>query len=557
MVSRLALDIGGANIKVAHSSGAGHTHRYALWKQPEKLASVLSDLGSRFPLADAIALTMTAELCDCFATKREGIHHVLDAVQSAFPRKAVEVWGLDSEFHPVASVRTNPSLAAASNWLALATAAAGIAARGIGLLIDVGSTTTDLIPLVDGLVKAEGRTDTERLVTGELVYAGVRRTPLCALGCHLPHRGRATGLAAELFATTHDIYLIRGEIDPDPNDTDTADGRPATVEWARDRLARMVGADREGFAHDDAARLADAADEALVARLVEAANRACLRRFGRPEIVIIAGSGEFLSRRVAERVVAAGGRVVSLAESWGPGPSRWACAHALLVLARGDRESAPRPEGTAHQPGPGAAHAAGDLSRPLVVKAGGSLLDWPELPGRLAAWLRCVGSTRLVLIAGGGSVVGAVRALDRAHGLGEKRSHALALRALDLTAELLAGLVPRLVVVDRPDEVDDVWNAGQIPVLKPRWFLEHVDAVAPDALPETWQTTSDSIAARLAAHIGAGLILLKSIAPEPAWDRAQASRQGFLDPMFPIASAALERVRVVNLREPAASEHFL
>ena len=73
-----------------------------------------------------------------------------------------------------------PSLAAAANWLALATAAARFVADGRGLLIDIGSTTTDLIPLDQGKVVVQGRTDTERLRTGELVYAGIRRTPICA-----------------------------------------------------------------------------------------------------------------------------------------------------------------------------------------------------------------------------------------------------------------------------------------------------------------------------------------------------------------------------------------
>ena len=111
-------------------------------------------------------------------------------------------------------------------------------------------------------VAARGRTDTERLQTGELVYAGVRRTPVCALATELPFRGVPTGLAAELFASTLDVYLTLGEIAPDPKDLSTADGRPATVDAARDRLARMVGADRDGFSADDALAFARAADEA-------------------------------------------------------------------------------------------------------------------------------------------------------------------------------------------------------------------------------------------------------------------------------------------------------
>src|SRR5439155_7207423 len=113
---------------------------------------------------------------------------------------------------------------AAANWLALATMAARLVPDGRGLLIDIGTTTTDLIPLDQGRAAARGRTDTERLQNGELVYAGVRRTPVCALATELPYHGVSTGLAAELFASTLDVYLTLDEIASDPKDLSTAHG---------------------------------------------------------------------------------------------------------------------------------------------------------------------------------------------------------------------------------------------------------------------------------------------------------------------------------------------
>src|SRR5207248_1124900 len=100
----------------------------------------------------------------------------------------------------------------------------------------VGSTTTDLIPLRGGRPVPVGRTDTERLQTGELVYVGVRRTPLCAVADALPVHGRSTALAAEIFATTRDVFLTLGDLSEDPDDRETADGRPATRPLARERL---------------------------------------------------------------------------------------------------------------------------------------------------------------------------------------------------------------------------------------------------------------------------------------------------------------------------------
>ena len=144
----------------------------------------------------------------------------------------------------------------------------GLRPASRAILIDIGTTTADLIPLDSGQVCARGRSDTERLQTGELVYAGVRRTPICALATELPLRGVPTGLAAEIFASTLDAYLILGDIEQEPKNLSTADGRPATVGAARDRLARMVGADREGFSAQDAIEFAQAADECLTERLL-------------------------------------------------------------------------------------------------------------------------------------------------------------------------------------------------------------------------------------------------------------------------------------------------
>ncbi|HWE38579.1 MAG TPA: ATP-grasp domain-containing protein [Isosphaeraceae bacterium] len=329
----LALDIGGANVKAATRGRGAWSVPFETWRRPGRLASLLHSIGLEAGPFEGVAVAMTAELCDCFATKAEGVRAVLGAVVAAFPGHRIEVWGIDGRFHPPSTVLHAPALGAASNWLALAIVAGRLAPEGPGLVIDVGSTTTDLIPLRGGRPVPRGRTDTDRLRSGELVYAGVRRTPFCALATELPWRGAPTPLMAELFATTLDVYLTLGLLGPDPEDRATADGRPATAEAARDRLARMVGADRDGFSADDARALALAADEALMARLVAMADRARGRFGDRPGRVVVAGSGEFLARRLAERLIEPGGSILSLAEAWGPTASAAACARALLTLA--------------------------------------------------------------------------------------------------------------------------------------------------------------------------------------------------------------------------------
>jgi probable H4MPT-linked C1 transfer pathway protein len=329
----IALDIGGANIKVAHGCGLARNIPFEVWKRPDELGRAIAAAVAGFPTGDRVAVTMTAELCDCYPTKSVGVSAVLDAVIAGVPGRSIVVWGIDGAFHTVDEARSHPELAAAANWLALATLAARSIPDHRGLLIDIGTTTTDLIPLDRGRVAARGRSDTERLQTGELVYAGIRRTPICALATELPVRGIPTGLAAEIFASTLDVYLMLGEIAPNPADLSTADGRPATIHAARDRLARMVCADREGLSPDEALAFAQAADDCLMSRLIEAAGRACESTIGRPGAAVIAGSGEFLARRLASNVIEANGPIISLKDAWGALAASAGCAYALVDLA--------------------------------------------------------------------------------------------------------------------------------------------------------------------------------------------------------------------------------
>ncbi len=189
MTPILGLDVGGANLKAAHLDGPAVSRPFALWKNPSGLPEALRDFLAALPPAQRLAVTMTGELCDCYPTKRVGVAAILDAVAAAAPGVPTRVWTADGHFVDPAEARVAALRTASANWLALATFAGRLAPRGPSLLIDIGTTTTDIIPLVDGVPVPLGRTDPDRLRSGELVYRGWRRTPLCALG----------GGAAELF----------------------------------------------------------------------------------------------------------------------------------------------------------------------------------------------------------------------------------------------------------------------------------------------------------------------------------------------------------------------
>jgi probable H4MPT-linked C1 transfer pathway protein len=322
----LGLDIGGANLKAAHSGGPARSRPFALWKTPAALPDALRDLLRDWPSYDVLAVTMTGELCDCFATKREGVLAILDAVSAVAGSLPVRVWLTDGRLVDVAAARAAPRLAAAANWLALATFAGRLAPRGPALVIDIGSTTTDIVPLLDGRPVPRGRTDTERLRRGELVYTGVTRTPLCAV--------LGAAAMAEFFATTRDVYLLLGRLPEDPSDHDTADGRPATRACAEARVARMVGADLETSTADERRELA----EHVVFRHVMQIGGAIKAVAGSlprpPETIVSCGAGEFLTEVALKHQQAVRPcPVVSLGRKIGPEVSKAACAYALAVLA--------------------------------------------------------------------------------------------------------------------------------------------------------------------------------------------------------------------------------
>jgi len=332
MQNVIGLDVGGANLKAATIGGAARSRPFELWKRPEQLGEVLVDLLRGWKAA-RLAVTMTGELCDCFVTKRDGVERILAQIERAFPATPFGVWSTDGRFFTPNEARKQPLAVAAANWHALATVAGASLLPGFAgkqdrnqslLLVDVGSTTTDIIPVIDGKPASAGLTDSERLNSGELVYTGCRRTPVCAL--------LQQGVMAEFFATTLDVYLLLGVFDEDFNDCQTADGRPATKKNAHARLARMVGGDCEITSETATRRLASDVN-AKQRGLLTGAIRAVVGRMPRtPEAVVLSGSGEFLARSAWQDVASDAIPIKSLQEVLGPEVSAAACAYAAALL---------------------------------------------------------------------------------------------------------------------------------------------------------------------------------------------------------------------------------
>ena len=307
-------DIGGVNTKAARVPELQTTSEpFEIQRDPAALVGTLATLARRLGRADgwAHAVTMTAELSQAFRTKREGVAAVLDAVAAAFPSDTIWVYTVDGRFVTPADARARPLEVGASNWVATATLVARLVPDAI--LVDIGTTSTDIIPLAGGKVAARGRTDPARLLSGELVYTGAVRTPVEAVVREVPLWDGHAAVSAEGFATVGDAHVWLGALLPGDYTAPTSDCRPVTREAAGERLARVVCGDREMLDEATIDRIACAVVEAQLAQVTRGLQRV-REAFPAARTAVVTGLGDFIAAAAARR---AGLEVVSLAERWG------------------------------------------------------------------------------------------------------------------------------------------------------------------------------------------------------------------------------------------------
>ena len=330
----IALDVGGANTKAVWRDGVESravSRPFEVWRDRAALEAVLREVvGEASPgPVQAAALTTTAELSDAFRTKREGVGFVLDAAEAALGVARPLALTTGGELVSFAEARARPLDVAAANWVASALAVAGL--HPDALMIDVGSTTVDVIPIAGGRVAAAGRTDLDRLLAGELVYTGALRTNLAAVAPRVPVRGGWCPVASELFAISADAHLILGHLTADAYTCATPDGRPATIECARERVARLVCADAEQLAAEEIDAIAASLHAEQVRQIEAAAGRVSERVGGAPPVVPL-GGGAFLARDAAQGLDRA---VVELPWSAAERDAAPAAALAGLLAERG------------------------------------------------------------------------------------------------------------------------------------------------------------------------------------------------------------------------------
>jgi len=300
----LGLDVGGAHVKAALLRPDGKLPRrkvypFEIWKNPDGLAALLRAVRNEHK-PDAVALTMTGELSDVFKSRADGVRHIVNCAVDAMSPLRVNLMDVDGGFiGPLAAIKAHDRVASA-NWCATARWVSKHLARCI--VADIGSTTTDILPVKNGLPAVRGKTDLQRLVTGELLYTGFLRTPVSAVAPSLKIRGAPVALCPEYFAVMGDALLYLGEISAKDYTIPTPDNGPKTKRGAAIRLARLVLSSPEELGGDEVRLIANQAVAAQVETISNAMKRVMKTQKLIDAPVVLIGPGRIYLRQLSARV---------------------------------------------------------------------------------------------------------------------------------------------------------------------------------------------------------------------------------------------------------------
>lgn len=141
------------------------------------------------------------------------------------------------------------------------------------------------------------------------------------------------------------------------------------------------------------------------------------------------------------------------------------------------------------------------MSGLTVIKLGGSFALSPCLRDWIAAVAACAG--RVVVVPGGGPFADAVRATQAPMGFDDRAAHRMGLLAMEQFGCAIASLDERLSPADSLESIRRRLADGKVPVWLPARMT-----LADASIPQSWDVTSDSLAAWLAGRIGAKRLIL-------------------------------------------------
>jgi len=305
----LGVDVGGANIKASalqvddsFKLRSVKLH-YPLWIEgieglSRAIRHAINLLG--YDKIDHAALTMTAELSDIFKDKKEGVEKVVKAAFEALGDfNVITVKG--SLLSPRDAIDHYMDVAAA-NWWSVGWFASQL--RRDCVVVDVGSTTTTITPVANGLISSKGLNDVEKMILGEIVYIGALRTPISSITSLVPLNGEWCRVSSEYFANTGDVNLILGYITEEEYDIITPDKRGKSIEDCHARLSRVVCGDGRMLTSLQTRLMAKFIYEKIVEKVFEGLTQV-LSRFASQGLCLstgfAAGLGDFIALDAIDR----------------------------------------------------------------------------------------------------------------------------------------------------------------------------------------------------------------------------------------------------------------
>ena len=302
----LGWDIGGAHLKVAAVDRKGKVMQVLqlpcpLWLGLEHLDRAISTALAQMPGASLHAVTMTGELTDFFRNRAQGVKTIIARFAKQAPVGRTYIYAGPEGFLTPENAAQKTDAVASANWAASAQLVARLLPDA--LFVDIGSTTTDLVPIRGGVLRVRGLSDADRLACEELVYTGVVRTPLMALAERIPFDGQWIPAMAEYFATTADVYRLTGELPEGADQLPAADNGGKSVRDSARRLARMIGRDLESAPLAQWKQCARQLADLQLWQIRQACERVLSRTVAVDRTPVVgAGTGRFLARKLAAQL---------------------------------------------------------------------------------------------------------------------------------------------------------------------------------------------------------------------------------------------------------------
>ena len=320
----LGLDIGGANTKAVLlyinneklDESQSYIEYFPFWEKtindiPLMLKRIISNLveENNFTIdqIDKISITITAELSDAFKTKKEGILTILAALSKVFDNKKMYFISNHGKFLKFNQAKNEYYNIAAANWVSTALFLGKYIPRCI--LIDAGSTTIDIIPILNSLPVAQGKDDISRLLNHELIYTGGLRATIPSITHFVPYKNKKVRISFEKFALISDVHRILGNINEKEYINDTADNRSKSLEDCYARLSRIICMDLDTIGREELDVIAKYIYEKQIEMISDEISKFLynlnkkFKEFGDNPLFVITGlSAQFLIRETLERL---------------------------------------------------------------------------------------------------------------------------------------------------------------------------------------------------------------------------------------------------------------